>query len=86
MAGVKEVVAKVRAEFGTTTGQAEDITKFVLATIQELAVEEAVVIKGFGTFSYKESAARTCRNPQTGGQIAVPAKTKLALKTKAVEK
>lgn len=86
MAGLKEVVAKVKAEFGVTTAVADDVTKFVLATIQELAVEEAVVIKGFGTFSYKESAARTCRNPQTGGQVAVPAKIKLALKTKAVEK
>ena len=86
MAGVKEVAAKVKAEFGTTTAVADDITKFVLATILELAAEESVIIKGFGTFSIKESAARTCRNPQTGGSVAVPAKTKLALKSKAVVK
>lgn len=67
MAGLKEVAAKVRTEFSVTTAVSEEVTKFVLATIQELAKEEAVVIKGFGTFSYKESAARTCRNPQTGG-------------------
>lgn len=34
---------------------------------------EDVSIAGFGKFMIKESAARVCRNPQTGAQISVDA-------------
>jgi DNA-binding protein HU-beta len=34
---------------------------------------DTVTIPGFGTFSRKHREARTCRNPQTGEPITVPA-------------
>jgi len=34
---------------------------------------DSVVLVGFGTFSVKERAARTGRNPQTGQEIAIAA-------------
>lgn len=39
-----------------------------------------VILKGFGTFSIKNKAARTARNPQTGEAVQVPAKSVLAFK------
>lgn len=39
----------------------------------ELKKEEQVVLVGFGTFSVKDRAARTGRNPQTGAEIQIAA-------------
>ena len=36
---------------------------------------DSVALVGFGTFSVKERAARTGRNPQTGDEIQIPAAT-----------
>ena len=38
-----------------------------------LKAEEQVVLVGFGTFSVKDRAARTGRNPQTGEPIQIAA-------------
>lgn len=39
-----------------------------------------IIIKGFGTFRYKTSAARTGRNPTTGAPVAIPARTSIGFK------
>lgn len=39
-----------------------------------LAQGDKVDLRGFGTFSVRESAARTGRNPQTGDTIQIPAR------------
>jgi len=43
--------------------------------VRELGLKEGdqVVLVGFGTFSVKERAARTGRNPQTGDPIEIKA-------------
>ena len=38
-----------------------------------LKTDDQVVLVGFGTFSVKERAARTGRNPQTGAPIEIAA-------------
>lgn len=38
----------------------------------------SLVLKGFGTYKRKLVAAKTARNPATGGTVAVPAKSKLS--------
>ena len=38
---------------------------------------DTLVLKGFGTFKRKHVAAKTARNPQTGGTVAVPARSVL---------
>ena len=48
----------------------------VLDTIVETVSNgDKVSIPGFGTFEARKRAARTCRNPQTGSTMEVPAKT-----------
>ena len=42
---------------------------------QALKEGDQVVLIGFGTFSVKERAARTGRNPQTGAPIEIKAAT-----------
>jgi DNA-binding protein HU-beta len=49
----------------------QSIQKSIAAALQE---GENVTLIGFGTFSVKERAARTGRNPQTGEEIQIPAK------------
>jgi DNA-binding protein HU-beta len=43
------------------------------AVTDSLKQSEQVVLVGFGTFSVKERAARTGRNPQTGAPIQISA-------------
>jgi len=42
---------------------------------RSLQSKERVVISGFGTFSIRESKARTGRNPKTGETIQIAAKS-----------
>lgn len=52
-------------------GRALDAT--VAAITNALAGGDSVALVGFGTFSVKERAARTGRNPQTGKTIQIAA-------------
>lgn len=53
----------------------------ITATISEsLAAGNDVAISGFGTFSVKDVAARTGRNPQTGAEITIAACKKVAFR------
>jgi DNA-binding protein HU-beta len=45
------------------------------AVTSALQKGESVALVGFGTFSVKERAARTGRNPQTGNPIEIAAAT-----------
>lgn len=42
--------------------------------VKGLADGERITVTGFGTFEAKHRNARTCRNPQTGETVSVPAK------------
>lgn len=54
-------------------GRALDAT--MAAVTETLMKGESVALVGFGTFSVKERAARTGRNPQTGEPIQINAAT-----------
>ena len=54
-------------------GRALDAT--MAAVTDTLTKGESVALVGFGTFSVKERAARTGRNPQTGEPIEIKAAT-----------
>ena len=45
----------------------------VLSLLKSVPKGDQVTLIGFGTFSVKERAARTGRNPQTGAEIKIPA-------------
>lgn len=62
--------------------QSADITKasagraldaIIDAVSDSLKSGDTVQLVGFGTFSVRERAARTGRNPQTGKEISIPA-------------
>jgi DNA-binding protein HU-beta len=71
-----EVVDIVAAQSGLTRSQAEGAIKaYEGAIIRTLTDGGEVRLGGFGTFKTSERAARTGRNPQTGGTVEVPART-----------
>lgn len=53
---------------------------FVEVIPAALAEGDTVAIPGFGTFSVRERAARTGRNPRTGESIQIPASRMPAFK------
>jgi DNA-binding protein HU-beta len=62
------------------TGQSAATVGEVLAAFEGIVTEavgsgEKVTIPGFLTFDRAERAARTGRNPATGGEIQIPAAT-----------
>ncbi|UNU73024.1 HU family DNA-binding protein [Moraxella nasovis] len=69
-----ELIDSIKAETGLSK---DDATKAVNAFISSVqgALERGddVVLVGFGTFSVKERAARTGRNPQTGETLEIAA-------------
>ena len=56
-----------------------DVERIVATVFEEitaaLARGDRVELRGFGAFSVKQREARTGRNPRTGEQVPVPAKT-----------
>lgn len=71
----KSDLIEVMAEAGdiskTAAGRALDALTDAIAVA--LKQGETVSVIGFGTFSVKERAARTGRNPQTGATIEIAA-------------
>lgn len=49
------------------------LDSFIDAVTDALKEEDQVALVGFGTFSVRERAARTGRNPQTGQEIKIAA-------------
>ena len=69
---VKEVSKKAKVSQKATA----DILAATLDTIQKTVSKgKKVTLVGFGTFEPRKRAARNGRNPQTGKEIKIPAKT-----------
>jgi DNA-binding protein HU-beta len=70
-----EIVDKI---FNTIAQPKIDIEKvldeFVRISQETLKTGDKVSLTGLGSFSTKEKAARTARNPKTGASVQVPAK------------
>ncbi|HEY5789270.1 MAG TPA: HU family DNA-binding protein [Gammaproteobacteria bacterium] len=78
-----------KAELIDAVATAADISKaaagraveaFVGAVTTSLQKGEQVSLVGFGTFTVRDRAARTGRNPKTGAEIKVPASKAPAFK------
>lgn len=77
----QNLIDAVAEDANLTKAQAKLAVDAVLGNIAgSLSVGNEVTLVGFGTFSVKEVAARTGRNPQTGKKIEIPAKRKAAFK------
>jgi DNA-binding protein HU-beta len=61
-----------KSELIDAIAESADISKAAAGRAVD-AVVDSVTLIGFGTFSVKERAARTGRNPQTGAEIQIAA-------------
>ena len=69
-----ELIARIAEQAGINKTQATAAMQAVeTGVIDTLANGGKVELKGFGTFSVKERAERTGRNPQTGEEITIKA-------------
>ena len=72
----EELVKEVSKKAKVSQKQASEILTILLDTIEKtIAKGKKVTLVGFGTFESRKRAARTGRNPQTGKEIKIPAKT-----------
>ena len=76
-----QLIDAIAAESGLSKKDAEAALKATLNAIEGALVKnDKVVLVGFGTFSVKERAARTGRNPSTGKTIKIAASKAPAFK------
>lgn len=69
-----ELIARIAEQAGINKTQATAALQAVeTGVVETLANGGKVELKGFGTFSVKERAERTGRNPQTGEPIQIAA-------------
>ncbi|NQU65188.1 MAG: HU family DNA-binding protein [SAR324 cluster bacterium] len=77
----KDLVDKIAADAEITKATASAGLEAVLKSIQGAIVNEGgVQLTGFGTFQTVKRAARTGRNPKTGKELKIPAKTVVKFK------
>lgn len=72
----EELVKEIAKKAKISQKQASDILSLTLDTIEKTVSKgKKVTLVGFGTFESRKRAARIGRNPQTGKEIKIPAKT-----------
>ena len=77
----KELIVAVAEKAGISKKESEACVKaFIDVVIEAVAKKEKVQLVGFGTFEARDRAARSGRNPATGGAIKIPAATVPAFK------
>ncbi|MFN8292791.1 MAG: HU family DNA-binding protein [Chitinophagales bacterium] len=76
-----DLIDKIAAAAGVTKAQAGEALDAVLSGIEgTLKKGDRVTLVGFGTFSTSKRAARKGRNPRTGKEIKIKAKTVVRFK------
>ena len=72
----QDLVSKMAADADISKKAAEDALNAFIGGIKDsLGKGESVSLIGFGTFKVSNRAARKGRNPQTGAEINIPART-----------
>ena len=72
----EELVKEVAKKAKVSQKAAADVLSATIDTVQKtVAKGKKVTLVGFGTFEPRKRAARNGRNPQTGKEIKIPAKT-----------
>ena len=72
----EELVQEISKKAKVTQKEAAEVLGSLVETIQKtVAKGDKVTVVGFGTFESRKRAARTGRNPQTGKEIKIAAKT-----------
>ena len=71
-----DLISAVAAESGLSKADAKKAVEGVVSAVSNaLKSGDKVSLVGFGTFEPRKRAARNGRNPQTGKEIKIPAKT-----------
>ena len=71
-----ELLKEVAKKAGVSQKAAGDVVNAILETVEKTVSKgKKVTLIGFGTFEARKRGARTGRNPQTGAEIKIPAKT-----------
>jgi DNA-binding protein HU-beta len=69
-----DLVSSVASSTGESKRTVADVLDATISTIEKQVKKgEKVTLPGFGTFSRRNRAARTARNPRTGEEIQVKA-------------
>ncbi len=72
----EELVQEISKKAKVTQKEATEVLNSLVETVQKtVAKGQKVTLVGFGTFEARKRAARTGRNPQTGKEIKIAAKT-----------
>ena len=72
----EELVQEIAKKSNVTQKEAAEVLGAFIETIQKTVSKgKKVTLVGFGTFEPRKRAARTGRNPQTGKEIKIAAKT-----------
>ncbi len=76
-----ELAAAIASQTEVSKEKAGEILNIITDEITNAVSQgEAVTLIGFGTFSTRERAARTGKNPQTGQAIQIPASRTVGFK------
>ena len=70
----------------TKAGAGRAVDAVIESITGALKKGDTVTLIGFGTFKTAKRAARTGRNPQTGAELKIPARTVLSFKAGAALK
>ncbi len=72
----EDLVQEISKKANITQKEATEVLSALVETIEKtVAKGDKVTLVGFGTFGSRKRAARTGRNPQTGKELKIPAKT-----------
>ena len=72
----EELVQEIAKKAKVTQKEASEVLSTLIDVVEKtVAKGKKVTLVGFGTFEARKRAARTGRNPQTGKEIKIPAKT-----------
>lgn len=77
----KEIVRSISDELGLPQQQVKQIVqKLFSELIETLAEDGRIELRNFGVFEVKVRAARSARNPKTGEQMPIPARSVVTFK------
>ena len=72
----EELIAEISKSAKVTKKEASEVLSATIDAIQSAVKKgEKVTLVGFGTFEARKRAARIGRNPQTGKELKIAAKT-----------
>ena len=72
----EELVQEIAKKAKVTQKEAAEVLSTLIEVVEKTVSKgKKVTLVGFGTFEARKRAARTGRNPQTGKEIKIPAKT-----------